>query len=317
MVIAGTILGNVRVGPEEIDIEFDKFLIEHGKIYADVKEKQSRKEYFRDTYKFIKQYNDMSEDLKLEINDFADMSPEEITMRKSLKTSTSDCTTITLSNPVNPRIDWRARNAVTRVKDQGACGSCWAFSTVGALEGLYAIQNGNLAEFSEQYLLNCAGQDYGNLGCDGGWMPNAFSFVKDHGIALSSDVPYLKSQQTCQLVNPIFSISGCAYVEQNNNEQLLQAVNLGPVSVAIKSSSPVFMYYKSGIITSNCGQSNDSVDHAVLIVGAGIQNGIPYWIVKNSWGTKWGQNGYAYIKRDSGINSGVCGIASAPSYPLP
>jgi len=304
------------VGDEEANREFDKFVKKHKREYGSDSEKEVRRVYFRDTYKFIQSYNDVSDSAKLEINKFADLSPEEAKSLTSLKTTNLPIKEVKLTNGTNTTIDWRARGAVTPVKDQARCGSCWAFSAVGALEGCHFIKTGVLASFSEQFLVNCDGEEYGNFGCSGGFMQSAFEFVKIEGIPLESDVPYTGTDGNCTDANKSFKISGWAAVPPNDNDQLLMALNKGPVSIGITAANPVFMFYQSGIISQNCGNVGDQIDHGVTLVGAGVQNDTAYWIVNNSWGPKWGQNGYVYIKRDQGQGPGQCGIAMSASYPI-
>jgi len=307
-----------HISDHDAEAEFEKFITQYGKVYATVEEKNLRKEYFRDTYKFIKTYNELNQGLELDINHLADLSPEETANMFRLKKHGFAAVkkTLNLTNVPVQNIDWRARGAVTAVKNQGQCGDCWAFSAVGALEGLYAITNGNLADLSEQYLCNCADETFGNNGCNGGLMDNAFNFVKMYGIPLESSAPYQGVQQQCSPADSAFTISGWVDIPAGDNQQLLQALSIGPVSVAIAANNPVFLYYKSGIISQNCGSSASDLDHGVTLVGTGNSGSTAYWIVKNSWGTTWGQNGYVYIKRDTGHTNGVCQIAAAASYPV-
>jgi C1A family cysteine protease len=315
LLLAQVILCRHQIPDTEIDAKFEKFISDHGKTYQNAEEKSKRKAIFADTYKFIAAYNEMDEDVVLGVNKFADLTDNEVKAMFSLSATVLGCSQKTLTNTPVTSIDWRAQGAVTSVKDQGNCGSCWAFSSTGAIEGLYKIKKGSLVDFSEQQLVDCAGGVYQNAGCDGGFMDYAFNYVRDKGIVSASSYPYTGVQGTCKTLTTPFKITGCNYVTANDNDQLLKALNLGPVSVAVKASNNVFMYYTSGIITSNCGTSSSPLDHGVLLVGAGITNGVPYWIVKNSWGTSWGQNGYVYIKRSTGISNSVCGIAMEASYP--
>lgn len=315
MLLAQVILCRHQVPDTEIDAKFEKFISDNGKSYQNAEEKSKRKAIFADNYKFISAYNEMQDDVVLGVNKFADLTDSEV---KSLFTRTAPvlgCSKTTLNNTAKTVIDWRAQGAVTSVKDQGNCGSCWAFSSTGAIEGLYKIKKGSLVDFSEQQLVDCAGGVYQNAGCDGGDMDYAFDYVRDKGIVSASSYPYTGVQGTCKTLTSTFKITGCNDVNANDNDQLLKALNYGPVSVAVKASNNAFMYYQSGIISSNCGTSSAPLDHGVLLVGAGISNGTSYWIVKNSWGTSWGQNGYVYIKRNTGIASSVCGIAMEASYP--
>jgi len=207
-------------------------------------------------------------------------------------------------------IDWRTSGAVTAIKNQGQCGACWSFSTTGSLEGLHFINNGTLVSFSEQQLVDCS-SSYGNNGCNGGLMDYAFKYVEAKGVETEANYPYTAASGTCKYVasKAVFKNTGYSDVTANNPTQLKAAVANGPVSIAIEADQSVFQQYTSGTISSNCGTS---LDHGVLIVGYTST----YWIVKNSWGTSWGQQGYVNIASGTQNNgAGVCGINSEPSYP--
>eukprot|EP00178_Gracilaria_changii_P004298 TRINITY_DN16760_c1_g1_i1.p1 TRINITY_DN16760_c1_g1~~TRINITY_DN16760_c1_g1_i1.p1 ORF type:complete len:228 (+),score=31.64 TRINITY_DN16760_c1_g1_i1:233-916(+) len=181
-------------------------------------------------------------------------------------------------------VDWTSQGAVTGVKNQGQCGSCWAFSTTGALEGLSKLGYGNLQSFSEQQLVDCSGS-YGNMACNGGLMDNAFKFVKDKGIVLESQYPYVAKKQNCAIATGNFKISG--FTDIKNCNDLAGAVAGRPVSVAVDATN--WSRYSSGVF-NNC---NTSLNHGVLLVGVNDQS----WKVKNSWGTGWGESGFIRLAR--------------------
>jgi hypothetical protein len=213
-------------------------------------------------------------------------------------------------------LDWVAKGAVTAVKNQGQCGSCWAFSTTGSLEGALFVATGKLTSLSEQDLVSCDTKV--DQGCSGGLMDNAYEFVMENGGICSEDAyPYTSgggSSGTCQKsCSNVMTITGHTDVPSQDEDALKTAVSRQPVSVAIEADKSVFQLYKSGVFTStSCG---NQLDHGVLVVGYGTQDGTDYWKVKNSWGSSWGQNGYILMAKDISSSAGQCGIAKQPSYP--
>jgi KDEL-tailed cysteine endopeptidase len=208
-------------------------------------------------------------------------------------------------------IDWREKGAVTGVKNQGHCGSCWAFSATGALEGAIQIATGKLISLSEQQLVDCVSNDNG---CDGGAMDDAFEYVREHGICTETQEPYIAKTETCVTCDSHITFNTCVDITSSNQLLLKEAVSRNPVSIGIQADSSTFRYYTGGIITDkNCGTK---LNHGVLVVGYGEEKGQKYWLVKNSWGTDWGEDGYVRIARnDSSNDVGVCGIALQASYP--
>ena len=221
-------------------------------------------------------------------------------------------------------VDWVKKGAVTPVKNQGQCGSCWSFSTTGALEGAYFNANGKLDSFSEQQLVDCDNRQNGgkDMGCNGGLMDNAFTWIKKNGgLCTEEDYPYVSGttrtsgtcQTTCSLVQGS-DITSFYDVPPSSDEDMMLALSKQPVSIAIQADQQSFQLYKSGVFTGSCGTK---LDHGVLAVGYGSLNGEDYYLVKNSWGTSWGQNGYIMLGRGDEYNNGngQCGMLMQGSYP--
>jgi cathepsin L len=308
-----------------------EFKAKHGKSYDDAAEELKRKQIFSDNLKHIKLHNYLhSKGLKsytLGVNKFADLDHSEFsgTMNGCFKfngniTQRNNEHSVTYLSPNVPltlpkSVDWRDKGYVTPIKDQGHCGSCWAFSSTGALEGQHFRKTGKLVSLSEQNLVDCSTK-YGNNGCNGGLMDNAFRYIKENkGLDTEDSYPYEAQDDRCRYKPDTSGATDSGFVDipTGDEAKLAEAVaTVGPVSIAIDAGNPSFRLYKSGVYDEPAC-SSEQLDHGVLVVGYGSENGKDYWLVKNSWGTSWGDEGYIKMTRNK---NNQCGVASAASYPL-
>jgi len=312
--------------PEKYWQMWETFKKDMGKTYLTSTQHQDRFEIFMDNVDKINRHNAGDHTWEMGITQFADLTAQEfkdqVVGHNTFKTrANTDNEVWKDTSDLPASVDWTTQNKVTAVKDQGQCGSCWAFSTTGSVESRYAIKKGTLQELSEQELVSCSKLD-GNNGCNGGLMDYGFKYVKDNnGLCSESDFPYdgktelLKCRSgRAKCTKHYDAISGWKDVPTNSMEQLMAAVAEGPVSIAIEADQESFQLYTKGVLSGRCGAK---LDHGVLAVGYGELEGQKFWKVKNSWGAKWGLNGYIMLCRDCQKNSGAgeCGILGQPSYP--
>ncbi|XWS18489.1 hypothetical protein CRYUN_Cryun32bG0048100 [Craigia yunnanensis] len=301
----------------------EQWMAHYGRVYENQSEKDRRFKIFKDNLEYIENFNNAgNRTYKLSINEFADLTHDEfLAARTGYKKRDNPTTTITTLfryenlTEVPTSLDWREQGAVTSVKNQGNCGCCWAFSAVAAMEGITQIKTGQLISMSEQQLLDCS-TNGGNQGCSGGWMTNAFQYIMENqGLTTEENYPYEEMQGTCSIGKAQAQLSGISSYEEvpsNDEEALLKAVTNQPVSVAIDGSERDFMLYSGGVFSGDCG---NTLSHAVTIIGYGTsEDGTKYWLIKNSWGQSWGENGYMRIQRDV-APEGLCGLAKKASYP--
>jgi len=293
---------------------------DHSKKYEDFGEEKVRFTIWEDNFRRIVEHNNKNSDLTLAMNQFGDMTNTEFSAKmKGLRghKESGGSTFIAPSNVKIPdSVDWRTKGMVTPIKDQKQCGSCWAFSATGSLEGQHQKKTGKLVSLSEQQLVDCSGK-FGDLGCNGGLMDNAYQYIKANGgIDTEASYPYKAVDQKCQFNKTTIgaTVTGYTDIPSKDENALQQAVaTVGPIAVAIDASHFSFQFYHKGVYDEwLCSQTR--LDHGVLAVGYGADpKGTKYWLVKNSWGTSWGQKGYIWMSRDK---NNQCGIATSASYPL-
>ncbi|GER36663.1 cysteine proteinase [Striga asiatica] len=302
---------------------FDSWIDKHGKKYKNIEEKLHRFEIFKDNLKHIDERNKVVANYWLGLNEFADLSHEEFKKKylglrvdkvPNRGESTREFKYKNFEN-LPESVDWRKKGAVTEVKNQGSCGSCWAFSTVAAVEGINQIVTGNLTVLSEQQLIDC--DTTLNSGCNGGIMDYAFTYiVKNGGLDTEEAYPYTMEEGDCSVdraKSEVVTIDGYEDVPTNDEESLLKALAHQPVSVAIDASDKDFQFYKGGVFDKICGTD---LNHGVAAVGYKLSKHENYVIVKNSWGPHWGEKGFIRMKMKTGKAEGKCGINMMASYPI-
>ncbi|KAH9256964.1 hypothetical protein BASA81_004785 [Batrachochytrium salamandrivorans] len=283
--------------------------------------------------RIIKHNADPKQTYKMAMNEFGGMTTKEFVqarmgVRRPVQTLRKRNAHVNLqANPMfaDPpsELDWTELGKVTEVKNQGSCGSCWAFSATGAIESAFAIKTGDLVSFSDQQMVSC---DLVDGACNGGWMDDGFAWaIRGKGLCTTDSYPYTsgttRARGTCN-ENECEPVEGSAPtgfedIEPNETSLLAAVASHGPVSVAIQADEYAFQFYSSGVLVGQCGQN---LDHGVLLVGYGVsegEDGIKYWKLKNSWGANWGEQGFIRIQRDKdGPEGGQCGVAKAASYPI-
>merc|ERR1711907_41828 len=317
---------SIPLDNSELKDVFETFKTDFKKLYAHESEEAIRFKIFADNVNMIRKFNQEqaeTEGYTMGINQFADFTAAEYRELLGYNASAKKPNPIAVLDTTNlaDSVDWTTKGAVTPVKNQAQCGSCWAFSTTGAAEGALAIKNKKLVSLSEQELVDCAGS-YGNHG---------FKYLMAKGDELETSYPYTAKTGSCDSSKQSSHdgvnsgvITGIKDVTPQSCADLMAAVQKGPVSVAIEADQAGFQHYSSGIFSGSCGTQ---LDHGVLVVGYGTDGGKDYWKVKNSWGTTWGDSGYIRMTKScsasgrrllgggGGGGKGECGILAQPSYP--
>ncbi|TRY77009.1 hypothetical protein TCAL_06376 [Tigriopus californicus] len=315
-------LSSLRIVVEE----WEAWKCTHAQNYSSPTEEKFRMKVFMENKAKVTQHNHRAHlgqhSYFLKINKYGDLLHDEFIKlmngyRMDLrKKSSVGATFISPANVDLPtEVDWRTMGTVTPVKDQGQCGSCWAFSATGSLEGQHFRQKGNLVGLSEQNLIDCSELE-GNHGCDGGLMDLAFKYIKKNdGIDTEMAYPYEGVTNTCRYYARGKGATDIGYVDipQGDERKLMEAVaTVGPVSVAINAAMESFQFYSHGVYDEpSCNPY--ALDHGVLAIGYGSEGESHFWLVKNSWGTTWGDAGFIKMSRNK---DNQCGIATDASFPL-
>lgn len=308
---------------------FSSWINLHNRTYGSLEELRYRRDVYEKNVELIEYHNSKpNKTWTMAVNKFADLTASEFRARFTsglfnhgyrygVNLATSTNLTLLHGSALPTSVDWSTKGAVTPVKNQQQCGSCWAFSTTGSVEGAWFLSKGKLISLSEQQLVDCS-TSQGNDGCNGGLMDYAFQYIIDNkGICSEAAYPYSATgPNTCQAnkCTSVASISSYKDVPTNSETALMTAISQQPVSVAVEADQDSFQFYSSGVMTAACGTN---LDHGVLAVGYGTQGGLDYYKVKNSWGADWGLQGYILLGRGAKFGSaGQCGIQMQPSYPV-
>lgn len=300
---------------------FDDWTIQHGKAYAPT-ERDYRNFVYNTNVAHILSHNAGNSSWTMAVNKFADLTGEEFSAKFTggllhKRPGAAKRLRVQNTTALPTSVDWEAKGAVTAVKNQEQCGSCWAFSTTGSVEGAWFLSNGTLPSLSEQQLVDCSVPE-GNQGCNGGLMDQAFQYIIDNkGITTEDAYTYTATgPNTCESAGkPVAAtLSGFKDVAVGSETALLTAIAQQPVSVAVEADQSVFQFYSGGVMDSACGTA---LDHGVLAVGYGTDGGKDYYKVKNSWGADWGMKGYILLGRGAAFNpNGQCGVQQMASYPV-
>ncbi|XP_060074762.1 procathepsin L-like [Ylistrum balloti] len=299
-------------------VSFKKTYSKQYEYYEEI----TRRIIWEDNIRFVEKHNEEASrglhSFTTGMNEYGDLTNSEFVrmLNGYIMRNTSSSVIFDASDDIvaDDSVDWRTKGYVTAVKNQGHCGSCWAFSTTGSLEGQHFKKEGKLVSLSEQNLVDCSKKE-GNHGCKGGLMDFGFKYIKqNNGIDTEESYPYVGKDGTCKFEarNVGATDTGFVDVRSKSITALQQAVStVGPISVAMDAGHKSFQLYRSGIYKERMCSST-KLDHGVLAVGYGSEGAEDYWIIKNSWGESWGMEGYFKIVKSE---QNMCGIATQPSYP--
>ena len=307
---------------DQLTFTYLKYVAQWGKSHIDVHDFNARLQNFIATHQFIEEVNEAGKAWIAGHNQFSDWHHAEYKqMLGYVKGEGFASPKVQIFEETNAlEVNWVDAGAVTPVKNQGSCGSCWAFSTTGSLEGAHFVATGELLSFSEQQLVSCAGLNYGNYGCYGGLASQAYNYYEaGHNAELESVYPYASGAGqmfACTYdasSTTAVSVADYTAVTADSPSQMKAALVQQPLAVAIEADQMVFQTYSSGVLTSDAG-CGYNLDHAVLAVGYGTDSsGQDYWLIKNSWDTTWGDQGYIKLGMDS--TKGACGVQMEPEFP--
>ncbi len=290
---------------------FQEFLKKENKKYSTAEEYLARFKIFESNYLKLESFSiNVDRKHSVGINKFADMTPQEFRRTylnlniKLVDVLKAQSEQLTFAEEAPEAHDWRSTGAVGPVKDQGSCGSCWAFSTVGNLEGLNYLKTKQFVQYSEQQLVDC---DKNDSGCNGGLMENAYDYlISAGGIEKQADYKYTGRDGSCKFVKTKAALQVVGHVSaasQDENEVKSFLYSTGPLAIALNADP--LQFYNGGIIDADANDCDpQGLNHGVTLVGYGSENGTDYWIVKNSWGSGWGEDGYFRMAR----GKGTCGI---------
>lgn len=294
---------------EEIVESFQKFMRRYRKAYDSPKEFQLRFDIFKSNFQEVELANLFSKkvDYSHKINQFADLTKEEfkekyltLNVQEIENISKRATTFVPTIEEVPESFDWRAQGAVAPVKNQGSCGSCWAFSAVANIEGQYFIKSKAMITFSEQQLVDC---DLVDQGCNGGLMADAYDYLIKNGVMTDADYSYIGRRKACHFEQEKIAAKVTGYnFAGSQDEEIIKKflVEKGPLAIALDATT--LQFYFGGIVKA--WQCPKKINHAVLLVGYGKRGNTPYWIIKNSWGKRWGEKGYFRIE----FGKGACAV---------